>query len=154
MAPTKASYNTVAAEHQELRRMVDELRRFSGEPRPEAEEAAATGWAADLSGRLGDLRSKLLAHFEAEQGELFPELKVSFPRITRAVRRLEREHRAMLRGIDEVLEAARLFSDGAAPTGFRLRRRTTLLLDELVDHEIRETALIEQVFTEDLGPGD
>lgn len=152
---TKRSYAAILEEHRDLRRQCAELGAFLEGERPEPGGDEAHAWAEELGRRLVTLHDKLSSHFrEEETAGLFQDLAESFPQSTFELKVLEGQHRVLLRELRSILPEALRFAEARPDAGPGLRRRTVALLDQLSAHEAAETALIQRLHLEDVGPAD
>ncbi len=145
----------VLAEHRELDRLIEDLRAFIAEPRPELGASGSHTWAAELSHKLVRLFDKLYVHFrDEERGGMIEDLMASHPRVAAAAESLLDDHKQMLRDLRRTTNAAMKYSEGRTPGDPALRKRLTTLLDALRRHEQVETELIQRLEYEEFGVGD
>jgi hypothetical protein len=155
MLHEKTSFDKVLEEHRELRRLIQELRRFLEGPQPEITEEDSHSWAADLMDRLVKLHRKLFPHFrEEDRSGVLEELAERFPRALRTVQTLQAEHAQLLGELRGIVTAAMIYAEDKLPPENDLRGRTLRLIDQLTRHEEAETDLIQRLYYEDLGGGD
>ena len=142
-------------EHQELREMLGDLRAFTRTPRPDVGAKGSHSWAANLSSRLVVLHDRLFRHFrEEEKNGAFDEILRQYPRASRQIRKLSKEHGTIIGSLRELTTDAMLYSEGKEPEDPKLRIRLLALLNELDRHERIETDLIQRLVYQDLGAGD
>lgn len=155
MPQATMTYEEVLAEHRELKRRLEDLSCYLERPRPDHAEEEAHEWAEGLAQRLLELHDKLSLHFIREEGSGFlKEVTEAYPRVSHATKGLAKEHLKMLRELRAILPEVMRFAEHKAPRGDGLRQRTKALLDFLSDHESRESELLEQLYYQDIGPGD
>ena len=149
------SLDEVLEQHRELVRMIDELRAFLDQPRPDVGEKGSHTWAAGLTERLTRLHDNVYRHFRHEERSGFlDELVVRRPTATRAVEVLRQEHDRILGDFRAIVGAALVYSEGKMPASPRLRQWTLSVLDRLANHELEETDLFQRILYEDLGAAD
>ncbi len=141
-------------QHKELRDVIDEIRGYLLQPRPEIGESGCHTWAAALSERMLRLHDQLFRHFrDEEQDGVLDELATRHPGSTSQIDLLQGEHKEILSGIRGLLDDTLIYSEGGEPTDARLRERLSALLDRLGQHETTETELIQSIEYLDLGEG-
>jgi len=155
MAAIKATFDQVAQQHEEIHGIVAEIRLFLETPRPDVGEKGAHSWSTNLSEHLLLLHDKLYRHFRDEERTGFlGELNRAFPRASRAIDALCKEHDWILRNLGSLLSASICYSAGRAPENPQLRRWALSLVEHLERHEREETDLYQRLQYEDLGVGD
>lgn len=122
----------VEKQHQQIRMIGDELGR-----------AIASGRVEDVETCVGRLRDALRAHFDLEEGVLFPALHGLVPSTQPELTQLERDHGAFL----EVLHSLLPQEGGNAPAPVDLAD----LRARLAAHEAREERLMKQALEEPTG---
>lgn len=121
----------IVSEHRALHQLRDALRRDvaavpNGDERP---------WRAGLAARLGELRTRLEAHFgQEERAGLFEHLTETGAEHVPAAARLRREHDALRAALERLAHAT---SDAAEPA-HALAEHVRTFLDDLASHEDRE----------------
>jgi len=148
----KSTFDQVIEEHRELRRMIEDLRRYLEKPHTQVADGTAHVWASVLAEQLVKLHDKLFLHFrEEEQAGVLDDLAREFPRAGNAVERLRGEHVEVLGEVREILGAALTCSEERPLPGLSVSGRAMSLLERLERHERKETELIERLYCEELG---
>jgi hypothetical protein len=102
---------------------------------------------ARIASRLEALEHQLAAHFDAEERSgLFGPFLEAFPRFSRPLERLRREHPAILAQTRALREACARGEDAA--------RRVRALVASIRRHEAEETEILHRAYCEDIGPHD
>jgi len=155
MEAINTAFDQVAQQHEEIHGIIAELRLFLETPRPDVGEKGAHSWSTKLSEHLLLLHDKLYRHFRDEERTGFlGELNRAFPRASRAIDALCKEHDWILRNLGSLLSASICYSAGRAPENPQLRRWALSLVEHLERHEREETDLYQRLQYEDLGVGD
>lgn len=154
-AEIERSFERIAAEHAEFRKINEGLRGFLDRPRPEIGHEGYHRWAAGLARHLVDLHDKLVIHFRHEEQDGFFEAIVDqAPSFAKRVDALSGEHGTILDGVRDLMNATLRYSEGKEPVDPHLRTRITTVLDQLGEHEFAETELMQRVEYRDIGVGD
>jgi hypothetical protein len=155
MPGTRSVFDRVVEQHDELRDIIQQLKRFLEPPRPKIGETGYHTWASALAENLTHLHDKLFRHFrEEERSGFLDELERQNPSAVRAVETLRRDHDRLLADIRAVLGSALIYAEGKIPENPALRRWTLSILDQLLEHEHEETELLQRVLYEELGHAD
>ena len=155
MQDVETGIHTIAAEHQELRKMIAALKMFLEAPRPEIGAPGAHTRAADYAEHLLKLHDKAFRHFRLEESlGVLEEIGCANPQAATAFERLSRDHDRMLADLRALLGAAMVYSEAKSPENSRLRRWALSILAHLEQHEHEETELLQKTFCLDLGLGD
>ena len=136
----------VLAEHRELFTLMTCLRSsFAAEGPPTRERVDA------ILSALGTLREHLHCHFEQEERGGFLEDSIArMPRLAPAVASILRQHPALLAELDAL--AGRLRAAGVSAEGWdRADRDFEVFWRNMMDHERRENAALQEGYNEDLG---
>jgi CBS domain protein/hemerythrin HHE cation binding domain-containing protein len=143
MPELELSFDTILEEHRQLRLRLDELRAFLKRPRPEPGSSKAKVWGTELAQQLQQVHDLITAHFHAEErcGAL-DELAHQHPWAFASILKLQEDHRHIIDQMRGILAAAMVYAEGRTPESPQLRRRTAAVLDELLQHEMREGDLI------------
>lgn len=145
----------VLEEHEHLRELIAELKSFLEKPRPKVGEKGAHTWSSDLSQRLVTLHDELFRHFRfEEQGGMVEELSVAHPRFSDRIEEVVSEHPQMLKAVRTIMVDALAYSEGEKPEDPQLRRRVLAVLEQLHEHERKETDLIQRAEYRDTGAAD
>lgn len=145
----------VRAEHRKLGELVDELRGFVEQSRPDPGEKGSHTWASELSSKLVRLHDELFRHFRfEEQGGMVEDLTVAHPRAAPEVDLVLQDHKEILSELRRLMTSTLAYSEGLEPEDPALRRRVTALLDHLHEHERVETDLIQRLEYRDTGAAD
>ena len=133
-------------EHEELQRLIRELRSFLEKLRPPLGDPGCHTWAASLSKHVARLHDMIFRHFRDEEQEgLFENLARRHPGAREKVSSLRQEHSAILAAIREMMSATLRYSEGQPLRDPRLRHRMIELLDAIARHEQNESELIVQI---------
>jgi len=145
----KALFRELQAEHAELLRHLNDVRRWWKEAddlgRPNYEE---------MGNQLQKLRDMLVAHFADEErgGYLAPALAIA-PRFAREAAELEQQHARFLDTLDRfasnLKEAKQSFGSWE-----QVRKEFDAFVEELQNHERAENKIMQAAFGDDIGPGD
>jgi len=145
----------VLEQHRYLGELIDDLRSFLEAPRPKIGVKGAHTWSSELSQRLVKLHDELFRHFRfEEEGGMVEELTVAHPRFADRVDEIVAEHPQMLKAVRTIMTDALSYSEGEKPEDPQLRRRVLAVLDQLAEHECKETDLIQRAEYRDTGAGD
>lgn len=150
VAVNAAFLQEIKADHAELWRQLEELRRWCAAPRP-------PGTVRDLADRLGQLRDRLAMHFALEEayGYLDDALQQA-PRLSERAAQLRGEHRELYLALWNLAERAEAQAYRELPHGSlgSLVREFHWFDTALKTHEARENQLIQDALDSDLGAGD
>ncbi|MGB5817127.1 MAG: hemerythrin domain-containing protein [Thermoanaerobaculia bacterium] len=145
----------VLEEHEHLRELICDLKSFLEVPRPKIGEKGAHTWSSELSKRLVTLHDELFRHFRfEEEGGMVEELSVAHPRFADRIDEVVSEHPQMLKAVRNIMVDALSYSEGEKPEDPQLRRRVIAVLDQLAEHECKETDLIQRAEYRDTGAAD
>lgn len=145
----------VLAEHEHLRELIADLKTFLEAPRPKIGEKGSHTWSSELSQRLVTLHDELFRHFRFEdEGGMVEELSVAHPRFADRINEVVAEHPQMLKAVRGIMVDALSYSEGEKPEDPQLRRRVLAVLDQLAEHERKETDLIQRAEYRDTGAAD
>jgi hypothetical protein len=145
----------VLEEHEHLRELIADLKTFLEAPRPEVGVKGAHTWSSELSQRLVTLHDELFRHFRfEEEGGMVEELSVAHPRFADRIDEVVSEHPQMLKAVRNIMVDALSYSEGEKPEDPQLRRRVLAVLDQLSEHERKETDLIQRAEYRDTGAAD
>jgi iron-sulfur cluster repair protein YtfE (RIC family) len=154
MSETKTNFDTIVDQHQQLRRMIAELRAFLEEPRPEVGAKGSHSWASSLTEMLLRLHDKLFRHFrEEERSGFLDELEREYPRAMHEIATLRSDHDRLLGDLRAILSAGMTYAEGKQPGNPQLRRWVVSLLDQISQHESEETELMQRLLVRDIGRG-
>ena len=155
MQDTHTAFKALLAEHRELRKELDSLRRLLDEPRPEVGSEDAPGWGSALAERLVTLHAKTYRHFrEEESSGALCALEEAELQDKRTIDSLRADHDLILTGFRSVLDAAMVYAQGGEPDRPNLRQRTISLIEAFKQHEEAETDLMQHLMCDDIGTGD
>ena len=145
----------VLAAHEPLRELLGEMKTFLEAPRPEVGVKGAHTWSSELSQRLVKLHDELFRPFRfEEEGGMVEELSVAHPRFADRIDEVVAEHPKMLKAVRGIMTDALCYSEGRCPEDPQLRRRILAVLDQLNEHERKETDLIQRAEYRDTGAAD
>ena len=145
----------VLEEHEHLRELIADLKTFLEAPRPKIGEKGSHTWSSELSQRLVTLHDELFRHFRFEdEGGMVEELTVAHPRFADRINEVVAEHPQMLKAVRSIMVDALSYSEGEKPEDPKLRRRVLAVLDQLAEHERKETDLIQRAEYRDTGAAD
>ena len=145
----------VLEEHEHLRELIADLKSFLEAPRPKVGEKGAHTWSSELSSRLVKLHDELFRHFRfEEEGGMVEDLTLAHPRFSDRIEDVVAEHPRMLKAVRDIMVDALAYSEGEKPEDPQLRRRVLTVLDELHEHEKKETDLIQRAEYRDTGAAD
>jgi hypothetical protein len=148
-------FEAIHQEHEELRKIICELREYLKLPRPQVGETGYQRWSGGLSERVVRLHDRISRHFHREdKEEMLEKLARQHPRATRVTEKLQHDHTEILVELRHLAMASLRYEDGKTPEDPRLRRRLISVLDHLLRHEKEETELMVAVEYEDLGVSD
>src|SRR5262245_55234372 len=124
----------------------EELRRLEEAARPGPGEGPAA-----LAARLSATRAHLAEHFRLDEHDGYMDaVREREPSLEKRVQELAEEHRGLMQSLD-----ARLRRAGAAGgVGDLFRGAVRAWVKRVRRHEARETDLIQEAFTVDVGPED
>lgn len=145
----RAVCERLLAEHRELSRRIEEVRRWWDE----ADEFGLPKFG-EMGDRVQQVRKLLAQHFADEErgGFLAPVLQIA-PHFTRQAEELQRQHPHLLNLLDDFV--ARLEAAEPPFSGWQeARREFEEILAELRQHEAGENAIAHSAFEDDLGGGD
>ena len=149
------SFRESLEEHRRLREMNDRLIDFLEQPRPEPDDPASHAWATTLSERLVSLHRQVSLHFRDEDGaRVLEQLAERYPWAAGKLEALRGEHEVIASDLKQIVSASMRYAEAKTPGDPRLRERTRSLLDSIASHETRETALIQDLISTDVGAGD
>ena len=152
---TQEWIDQVRDEHEKLEGMVQNLKEFLDQPRPELGVPGAHSWAAEMTSRLVALHDEFFRHFRfEEQGGMVEELELAHPEATREVEQIVDEHSQILSLVRKLMTSSMAYSEGIESTDSALRTGVTDLLERFSEHERVETALIQRLEYRDFGGGD
>jgi hypothetical protein len=135
-----------------MTKIVEELREFLKEPRPDVGARGSHSWAFSMAERLTGLHDRFSLRIRAaEKSEFLEELSLKRPHAVRPFRRLRQDHDRLLADLRSIQGAAVVYSQGKRPANPRLRRWTLSVLDRLSQHEHQETELIQRALYLDTG---
>ncbi len=142
-----SGYETTLAEHEDLLRRYDRLYVLASAERGVVPEPRLRQL---LERELEGFQRFLLAHMRAEEeGGYFPEVAQRRPTLTPKLSTLKEDHGRIRRELELLLSQAR-----ETPPLADLTRSIKKVLHHVRAHEHAETALLQRVFTNDLGAGD
>jgi hypothetical protein len=109
--------------------------------------SSSPAWRSTVMRALAEVRNAIEAHVDEVEatGGLLPQLVADAPRLSNLVRILERDHRSLLEGCDEIISV----SSGADPNEIRSMARS--LMGDLVDHRQQGADLVYAAYSEDIG---
>ncbi|MBP7146908.1 MAG: hemerythrin domain-containing protein [Acidobacteria bacterium] len=138
MSSESPSARAILAEHEELRRDLDQVRELvAALPAAGAHE----GWFAALSRHLAILGPKLDQHFRSEErAGFFDEIEAAWPNAAPRCEQLRGEHAELVGRVANVAAAAR----SAAADPHLVAQQVRALVEALRGHESRETELFQQ----------
>ncbi len=139
-------FSHLAAEYRHLWQRICRLRKFLD---IHAESFTSSDLVEELEHDLIDLRSQLSKHFEREEeGGLLDDAAASRPTIGQQIDALFKEHKPLLRDLDQLL----IYSRGKPIDKQHwelVREEARSLLDRISDHQKRSDLLIQQGFNVD-----
>lgn len=104
-----------------------------------------------LRARLRTIRRDLIQHFNLEEQNGYMDIvRKREPRLARAVDKLAGEHQQLRQSLDSLLAEAKV----ASRLTDRIREHTRQWIQSLRRHELRETALVQDVFDSDISAED
>lgn len=144
-SPPQGSKSTIQRQHDMLNSLIDAIaNRFRHDHSP----------SRNLVSLLNALAFHLQTHFEFEESDgYFTSLVEKAPRAAQTVERILREHREMLKEIEEMISTARKDLDEKRSTD-ALAERYERFREKLEEHEHLENELLQSVYTEDIGTKD
>jgi hypothetical protein len=147
---TSAVHESVLREHRELMTLVTELAERAAAPTDEPAR-----WTDRVGELLGQLRPVLSRHFHAEEeGPFAREFPAKFPHLANRLDELMKEHLALLRQVDGLLDAATAAPKGDGTGGAEPAAVISGIRDfvEAIRlHETAENELLQDAFLEDIG---
>ena len=150
----ETEYQKSLREHGELRDMNQRLIEFLERPRPEASAPEAHEWACSLNEQLVQLHQKISLHFrEEDSAGVLSRLAVRYPHAAEKLDALRGEHDRIHHDLREIVSASMSYAAAETPANPNLRERTRALLDTIALHESRETSLILDLVSTDVGDG-
>ena len=146
----RSSYDELLRDHREVRRLVTALDSEASKP-----AAPSSAWVGTVRGLLTSLRDTLLPHFaQEEEGSLYREVPVDFPRLAERCRGLAAEHQAIAAQLGALIERATAQGEGDDGTAGELAAEIRLLVATIRSHEAQENEIIMTAYWDDLGSGD
>jgi len=147
-------YQKSLREQGELRDMNERLIEFLERPRPKATAPEAHEWACLLNEQLVQLHQKISLHFREEDGAgVLSRLAEHYPHAAERLEALRGEHDRIHDDLQQIVSASMSYAAAKTPDNPKLRERTRALLDTIAQHESRETALILDLISTDVGSG-
>ena len=137
-------FTAIHEEHRELLRSLEEIESLI-QPGPGGSGQAA----ARLRGEVDRLPGALERHFEREEEGVFRMMEAEHPEWSGALDALRREHGEILAALESIREGARSLRDPGLVAG--IRDGLGAVLAKLRNHEHRETELIQESVSRDLG---
>lgn len=149
------AFREVLQEHEELKKIIADLREFLQTRQPEVEEEGCHPWAAGLLARMATLHDKVCCHFRHEEDAgLVEELSRRHPHAAKKIEILLVDHEEILKGIRDLMMGTLSYSEGKSPEDPNISGRLGGILDRLVSHEKVETDLITRIEYDDIGSGE
>jgi hypothetical protein len=146
---------TTAGAHRELRTALEELSRFLEENPPLSNPRASAEITRRISKRLARLHDTLAAHFREEEAAGLPDLLIGgLPHIADRVASLRAEHDRLLSQILALVTATDRHAEDGAPYDVNLREWLASFIARISEHEERETLVIDQAYSRELGVHD
>lgn len=106
---------------------------------------------ADLSDYLVAIRKHVTEHFRLEEQNGYMDVvRTREPRLERAIQQLSAEHRQLLASLETLINEA----NAAVSLDNTLREKVRDWVERVRQHEARETDLVQEAFTLDLGAED
>lgn len=148
-------FDQVLREHDEIKKVIADLRSFLSSPEPGIGDEGRPAWAASLEAQVTALHGQLGSHFGREDREgLMKGLAIRHPRASRQIDALQADHDAILADMSDLVTAARGLAGKKSPEGLDVCRSLAEILDRLGEHERVETDLITRVEYDDIGTAD
>jgi len=145
MADQESLYEEIRREHEELRVLLGTVHRTLGE-RSET--------VTHVSEMLESLRDHVETHFTEEETDgFFDDVAARAPRVTDRTNELRNEHKLLLQNIRKLADTASS-GDGSSDWWQRLDNEFHDFSKELMHHESKETELLQDVYTDDIGAAD
>ena len=137
-------------EHRDLVQIVAEVESCLDRP-PDREGH----WIDGLVETLPTLVDTLRCHFSAEQqGALYCEVPVRFPRFADRLEKLAGEHEEILKAADDVIARSKTVGRAHIYEQRELNARVQLLISTIRRHEAEETEIILSAHWDEMGTGD
>jgi hypothetical protein len=112
-------------------------------------------WVSRLLESLPRLATTLRNHFEVEQqGPLYRQLPISFPRFAQRLEQLEAEHVRILEVVDGALARARNLQSAEMYEIRELNAQVQLIVATIRRHEAEEDEILIQAHWDEVGVGD
>jgi iron-sulfur cluster repair protein YtfE (RIC family) len=145
-SPHSDAIGRLQAEHADLKRLVEEI---------DQALAARTATVEEVGHLLGQLGDRLVKHFShEEEGGYFADALSHAPQLIAKANQLLAQHPKMCAQVRTFVTE---IGPPASPTEVWWRetaRRFAAFRDELLGHERRENALLQEAYTRDLGSHD
>jgi iron-sulfur cluster repair protein YtfE (RIC family) len=105
---------------------------------------------AELRARLDATRSRIIEHFRSEEQNGYMDVvRKREPRLERSIQQLAEEHHQLARSLDVLIARTR-----ATSLGDPLREAVREWIENVRQHESRETDLVQDAFSLDIGAED
>lgn len=146
----RSSCDELLKDHREVRRLVTALDAEACTP-----TAASSAWVSAIRELLTSLRETLLPHFALEEeGALYREVPIEFPRLAERCRGLANEHQAITGRLGSLLAQATALAEGGEGDAGELSAEIRLLAATIRSHEAQENEIMMTAYWDDLGSGD
>ena len=137
-------------EHRDLVQIVAEVEACLDRP-PDREGH----WIDALVEKLPTLVDSLRCHFVAEQqGALYCEVPLKFPRFAERLEQLAQEHGKILEAADDVIARSKTVGRAHIYEQRELNARVQMLISTIRRHEAEETEIILSAHWDEMGTGD
>jgi len=145
METPNTSFDRILCDHEKLRGLVADIRVLL-----DASQNRES-WRSDLAQSLRHFQTALVEHFRVEEDPAgFDEIVEQFPRASNAIEGFRADHAQMLKDLDGLVAAV----EGEKVGDESLIEATAALLDGFDKHEAAETALVQSLYTQDIGTKD
>jgi iron-sulfur cluster repair protein YtfE (RIC family) len=146
-SPEQQAFRAILAQHQELKALLARIDEAL------AAREATIPQVGELLAELGD---RLVKHFATEEdGGYFAEALAHAPQLVSKANRLLAQHPMMQSRAEQIVAETESLPPGGADAWWEeTSRRFRAFRDELLRHETRENALLQEAYSRDIGSHD